>query len=1069
MFYNLTEEDIENFRQKTFPREIKRGEFLKRVVLNDSGTDNLLKITLSVQDGAKGVFKILDNPEALKYMKLKVFEIPSQKMYKTIADAKIKSIAELEQIINLNAALSQVLAPSTDYVRSTDDKTLKKKKNSKPKNLFYEINFLLPREIIQYFSLGLVFYFDKEDFLVDKNIEEKFINDEILFDNILLYKLIENEKNINPVIQDIRLIKSTFKDLRVFDNLLSLITSNKVLNFLNPANVSVPNNDSKTTISPTNNSNLNPPPPPNSPNAPINSTSQTNPIGQSVGTLNAGTEPQVVPQTRLQGLANRLEKEKIKNAAAALFNMEPSNTSKSELLQNIIVDAQRSQEKAKAKTFIGPFYSRNMNKTLGFVFVINYEKIIDENTTYKSLFKRTKIKQEFINKCKICSIKILREKINENIKNTNLPIPNSTEVLVVSSQRDGESIEEVQTKYGSITELPTPVDSKISITRAFSVTDKELFFSSARGRYRYGVEIQISEAITDFLSAHVDKLSANLTNLIEYYNETNKVVKIVTNNSGDIILSGVYDPLRNAFTQDFVQKFNSPRPNNLPSYQKSILEAATDFITTLNFIGLDIQNSSELIKTIASSLSPTTTSAESINYFIKIYEQLINRLNKTIKDNINNSFTVKKWFTNDYIDTTVSIDYGYNLLNVSDYKGLGTITSFNYLKQLEDDINRHFGNYYQQTEPNEFVETGETFNDRQAILNAIIPSTAAYLSINKIYLPNKQVDLTVLGQNSGSISNLEFSEIELQIKALIDGDGSITTKTDKILPSTANDNKIVRTVSLSSTSLESDLSISIKSTIDINLNDPFRTTFQDELVKIQNTTQVELFLSLLKQYESNNSETTKKVLEPTVIQRVGSLSIPTQVDILKTGLSRILKPQDEYLDNIDCLSKFNILFNTIHSIEVLEFTETLEEKWTLLTRQKARSLPVSLRGFHICRMKNYKNENESISGMENIKLPIFHEYFLLFSTTTSETTAGIIESLSERREQQVKYQEVKQGHNSAIERLLNQAANITNEKETSSSVVVTRGSTSESQNSYTPQKSNRASGERGRQPSDDVF
>lgn len=951
MFYNLTPQDIEAFRQKTYPRELVPGAFLKRVVINDSASDNILKITYSVLDGMLGGFKIINNDEAKKYLKLKLFQIVNDEMYQEVSN--FENIEQLQLIINSYGALSQDITPSTDYIGAKDKKRIK--------DLNYNVTFLIKEEIINYFTLGAIFYFDKEEFLKDKKIEERFIDEKLLFDKVYLYELIKDGRNIASVIQDIRLFKSTFKDFRVFDNLLALISSNKANNFLKRPLDSITNSAVNVSV-PT-------------------QVVAANPTPLSVASSNTNNNLQA-SLSRARGKYS----DKIANIDSVGFLANNAGWGANQAIEKIseIIKVQKETDKSSSKTYLGPYYSKNRNRTLGFVFIVNYEKIIAENTPYSSLLKRTQLKREFIDKCKISSIKILREKLNDNIKNKNFPIPETTEVIVASSQKDKSLIEELQTQNGSITEIQSPIDINVTISRAFSVTDKELFSSSARGRYRYGVELEISDGTSDFLLNHIDILSTNVLGLVEYLNETNKIVKVISNDSGEYILTGVYDPQRNAFTPSFIENFNQQRviqnqDGSLikPSYQQIIKNAASDFVTTLNFLGLNESNSQELIKTIISMLSPATTSGEAISYFIKIYETLIAQINRIIKDNRNNSFTIKKWFTNEYIDANDPIDYGYNFLDIKEYRGLGVVTAPDYLNRLEEDIRRHFG-IYLPTNNN----SNETINQDQINqkLNAVKSQTAAYLSVNQIYLPNKELNLRLLNDNTGAISNIQFSEFELAIKSY-NNKGNIASSDAVIQKTTttnSENNKVVNIVALSSTGLENNLSISIKGAINLDLSDPFIKAFKNELVKIQNVAQIELLSSILKQYESQNSLDTTNVIQPSSLDNLGDINTPIQIDFLKTNINRLLKVEDEYLNNIEYNSKFNLLFNTIHSVEILEFSDAFEENWTLLTRERLSRLITPIKNFYICRLRNYKRPQDSIVGLDNITLPIFNEHFLLF-------------------------------------------------------------------------------------------
>jgi hypothetical protein len=102
--------------------------------------------------------------------------------------------------------------------------------------------------------------------------------------------------------------------------------------------------------------------------------------------------------------------------------------------------------------------------------------------------------------------------------------------------------------------------------------------------------------------------------------------------------------------------------------------------------------------------------------------------------------------------------------------------------------------------------------------------------------------------------------------------------------------------------------------------------------------------------------------------------IPVHIKLLFDDKCRLMKKSDNYFRSIENNSKFQFLFNTLHAIEMLEYTdESFNERWTLVTNQMLNGLVANKT--YLFRIRNYKNLSLNIQGFEQIKLPIYDGYF----------------------------------------------------------------------------------------------
>ncbi len=950
MFYNLSQLQVQKIKTNFYPQEVTEGKFLKSVVVNSYGIDNpdnSLKITYHFNDGktdtnGKQIFKVFNNIQAKKYMKLKIFEILSDRMLKELKSNNtdvFRDITTLENIIKKYGALSRDLSPSYDFIGDKENIDSHIKLEDGSIDLAYEINFLLARPQIEYLYLGAIFYFDKNAYLADQKVDEKFIDKRILLNKLYVYPLYTRNTLVDGApVQDLRIIKNSFANLSDLDNLSAIINSDKVYDAL-----------------------------------------------------------------------RAIKEHKSKNFLKPTSDLENDEKSKQEILKY-------NESIARKKYFSNIYYSRNSNKFLGLVFNLDYDELIKNNSAYAALIKNTQAKQDYTQKCKISSIKILRRKIEKrNSKTESKQLitvkKDTTETLIDSGEpKDSNLISPKATNIYAIKEIKLK-NGKSSL-RSFSVTDKTVFFDK-KAIYQYGVEIDVADSINEYLISLADTLSARLPDLNNYLEETSKVVRTTYSDEKGYSIDGSYDALKNTFTPKFIASFKQPRidylGNSSPSYQQVIAEAAASYVAVLYIFGL-LKDNNELtatIKSITNVLNPVNTNANIIQFFTSSYERLINQIYKITKDNYNNNFKIEHWFKNDYVDSTMPINLGYKFFDFNAYDGLGIIDTFELSNRVNLEINKYALNPQN--------DSGEYENKKYC-----------YVSPLTIYSKDKTLELRNLVDNPDSINDMDYMQLELSIlNGIMDGlDASeafdpkinkISKKTDLMNVMSVASSKLLKQFSINSKNIFIDKS---------NLKEKQKFEVNNEI----NLTH--LMLGLAKQYDINKKTYLNNTNSPlpvvskqnalnkinskiTNISAINSLKqitalpilpqptsapaptdfldpkVPIHINFLLEEKCKLFNIESNYKKLLDLNSKFQFLFNTLHSIEILEYNKEIPfgENWKLLTKEKLNTLENN--AIYLCRLRNYRDSTYSVEGIERINLPVYEQHFLLRGINLSNIIASV--------------------------------------------------------------------------------
>lgn len=601
----------------------------------------------------------------------------------------------------------------------------------------------------------------------------------------------------------------------------------------------------------------------------------------------------------------------------------------------------KTQTIPKNSLFSNIFITRHYENSVGFLFSINYDQIIKDITFYDDYFSNSNI-ENYISYFDISSIKIFRREIKK-IKNKKTILPNTNTLIVESHDEVDTGVKAVDNDKAYIKETAIDFGLPNILERTFEVKDKKIY-NTKDNYYEYGVSITLRDKFNSYIKEKIKNLENDIRNLNYYLSETNKIVSLKTG-------KGFYDTFSGRFTKQFVI-------NGFPLHSQNVSAAIDNISDLLFFFNITKQEEIEDFKTyLTNLLNPKLTNAETISLVIDLFNKCNHQINNIIKNNKNNYFTIENWFTNDFVDTSISPNIGYQYLTLDNINGIGSVAK----QQL---INRDF-------------------NEKKLISTNTIVSRFA--SFSPILVKVEQESLNLL-DNLNTLKPSDYANMEMAIKRynLLDKSERNVTFANK-QTDTINEkfNKIV----LKNQRPFAKLNIFAKNTFkainsDILKNkkkEIFNTSKPDEEVD-----PTYLFLSLLKPINSKKTgffEKKIEILKSFKEIRENKENLPHQILSFYENKNNIIKLNENPLQDLNSNSKFLLNLNTLAEIEILSYNEDLKKEiWKKLDYNELNNL----NSIHFCRLKIYQNSNLSINGFEEIKLPIYNQYFVISADLTTE-------------------------------------------------------------------------------------
>jgi len=857
MFFRFTDNEIQDSKNSIFP--LLQDFELSSFIINSDNNSNLINFSIAVRDSYTNpkIFNILDTK---KYMKIKVFEITSQQIKTSVAN--INNITDLNKLISDNKLNFVDLSAGYEFNGS----------NTNKKAHYIENGFLLLNYSSQYvtnnnlnnYSLGIVFYYDFENYTNDNNISNLETAKKIFFSNIKVIDIYQNSRILTfSGVQDLRITNSIF---------------NK-------------------TISDT-------------------------------------------------------------------FNQEQNYNKTLKLL------SEKQFKNVKiGQYFSNAYFSRKKNGELGLLFNFNKYKFLRENSQYINNFIDSPLADQYLQESKIASIKIVRRQVDKKTKKPIFDSIEKTFYKVAESGQISDKIVEKSNIDGSIKEIDLITDDTVNIS-SFEVTDKNVFLKSY-GIHQYGVQINILDGFTDFLNTIRSALDIHNIKIKNYLEQTNKIIKTSDNIIGLtphneiklLSLNGYYNVINNKFSNYFTS-FVYPQ-----IFEKDLLTAINLMVSIIKFFNKSIDEEKTILSLI-NLVNPSIATYSTINYFLQLHTKFINNINSLLKNNNNTFINVEHWFINEYVDCSEKINIGYKFLNLSSETGIGTIEGQKYKNKILNDLKRYS------------VENS-LFEEQKNKLSA-------FIAVEEINSKNFTLNLSNLDNDVNYYDSFNYAELELDIKNYLfdkelDKEVSLSSAANSLAPE-------VQTLKQKMNLLFNKLNI-VNNNSNIFLDDSRNIRENNNSSAVQDNNLNDptlLYLALAKniELEKNTFKNTKlninniNISDPKYKDLINEL--PYHLELIFKEKSKFFNNDYKYLSNLTLNSKFLLLFNTLHKVQILTYENNniKNELWKNLTTEVINSLNGNT---YLCRIQPCNAEEFNLKNFIDIKLPIYNKYFILTNINPLKT------------------------------------------------------------------------------------
>lgn len=679
-------------------------------------------------------------------------------------------------------------------------------------------------------------------------------------------------------------------------------------------------------------------------------------------------------------------------ASTGLSLLENINSDTSLDKKIIKLLSEKQKKIANDVYFSNAYYSRNRDGKLSFIFNLDYKNLLINNTSYQQFIKNSSMQDEFLNSVNLSSLSIVRRRITKSTKKDKPKIYNNnstlTTIITANDNKQTKKIEHKKEKSFSIKENSLWFIDEVGNLRTFEITDAEVYDLGA-GLYQYGVQITLEDTFFDKILQKIGESRIDIKNLNDYYSLANKILKIDSKDITAVVKQGVYDPITNSFTKEFIKDYVKELTsvdNNGQTKQYSLsslnIEAVARFVSLLELFGIKLPavNDKETIANIfISMLNPETGNPDTILTFINTYQKFINKMEKIFSSiNKNKLIFIDNWFNNDFVDTSHKIGIGYQYVQNEDSDGLGTVS----LVQLNSIIEKEILKYTPINQPKD----------------SEIPNKFGFISPSVIYTDNRSINLDLVVEDVKAISQFNFIEAEIDIKRfnLLDKAGNKVTVDNR--PN--NPSPRQQELTLRMNNVMESLSVKVSDLFVNSANASGVNTGNDNLARYNNKLDASyLLLALAKNINFSNNKL-KQAFEQqkpfingrdakNIYKDEYENLVPMQVRYLADNSSRILNQNQEYLKSLDFNSLFLFFYNTLHCIEYL-YLSTDTNKNILLKSENWAKLDGSIINWMeennltvLCRIKNYQDNLLGINEWEQIKLPIYNQYFLLSAKPSS--------------------------------------------------------------------------------------
>jgi hypothetical protein len=433
-----------------------------------------------------------------------------------------------------------------------------------------------------------------------------------------------------------------------------------------------------------------------------------------------------------------------------------------------------------------PSYSYTPVNRVKFMFDINFEKIIRENTQYGAIFRTAdaKARNEILQRCKITNMRIFRHRVVPGLYADDTILADyddRTELVGFSAETSAgkvprritykkrqDNIEDSERiAVGAVKEIYLTSNANTGI-RTIGVTDYDMARKTA-GLYKYSVELEIEDGTVAFVKTQLHRLTQARNALEEYYSRAVRV--------------GNCDPLTGRLSQDMINQqlaeYPIPNPSSILTGNKTARSQAVQngigqspwlnsiavYLDTLYNI-TDISYSkvlktSRLLQQLCDPVLGTVSGLEILMELIQKLEQqiriatgpVIRRMDEVDYDEPTTAykgkiskatFSINKYFKEVH-DSDILNHVGYDFIGGHTRKSIGPrlVTPEQYSKRADTENAKYYNAQHQETSAEADID--EASSERGPLFTAGMNMQEKYYSYfsPKRILFGKETSITI--------------------------------------------------------------------------------------------------------------------------------------------------------------------------------------------------------------------------------------------------------------------------------------------------------------------------------------
>ncbi len=472
-------------------------------------------------------------------------------------------------------------------------------------------------------------------------------------------------------------------------------------------------------------------------------------------------------------------------------------------VKSALVKEQLKREYLDSDSYISDMYvSRSTDGSSRFLFSLDLSKFIETKSNLGALYKNSdeKTKKEIISLCSVRNMALSRKRVKYSQKTTKLGTVVREPVAYNGASELTQEISLVRasgTKISAESSLASIREVNLAMNNgAQQLQDRKILFFTGKdkemkdltdGLYQYTIIADIEDGTTKYLSSLKSKMKESRKRLETYLGlalQPNKTKMVLNDPHIDFagesasyktgetsenidIVSGVFT---SAFGSEALSKYKDPK-------QYPWIECVSQYIHSLSVlynISEDEDSIEELSRKIMRMVSPASGTVMGLESFIKLYDSLMDVLDKSFVDGAepihgsekssasrrvsNNLLSIRKDFKDNIYDSNINKFNGYDYLSNWPFEkigsksrremlsedssfGLKVLSSNTWQDRVSNENKKWFTNF--KTEESGTDEVSELLSERTPTLNDY-----SYLSPSAILYGDRKILENTLSPDS---------------------------------------------------------------------------------------------------------------------------------------------------------------------------------------------------------------------------------------------------------------------------------------------------------------------------------